>query len=808
MLNVDKANLEKYSESKILLIATFSLLLFLSLSFFLSYKVFKTNEKNIKNILERESLEIVHELKQALNRSFNAVHRMSERLNVNEEIDNKLLKRDSENYLEDNSELVSVTIIKIDGSFDCHYFKKGYQMHESDVALLLQKDAQSFMIDETKVYLIQDTDKMHKLFWLHIPVKKDSILLVAYSYQKLLDHIYKLSEEEAYLNIELIQAKQKVALSGVMEMDKKNNLIAHKKLESFEPLEIFVRAIPKNKFIEKHTSKEYLYLFFLLLLMSVFLSLSIYLKLVSDREQIKSSISEKSLLIKTADVLKIQQRVHSMMEISPTGLMILDDSYNVIDINKTVLKYFQLDKKFIMNHNFSELIDINQEPFRGDLNTYFGEDHQDVFDIELKRKDKKEFYVEISFVQFENERKKQFLLNLNDINHRIAAQEMMNQAIRETREIAKAKEHFLANMSHEIRTPMNGILGTSQLLLETNLSEEQKDLSTMILHSSKSLLVIINDILDFSKIQSGKLYIEEISFDYLRIVKDVFQLMQGQVNGKEIDFSYKFPELYPELILGDPTRIRQVLLNLVSNALKFTPSGSVTIEVTFDKIEGDRFNLITKVSDTGIGMKPKQLDKIFDSFTQADSSTTRLYGGTGLGTTISKKLIELMNGTITVKSEVEKGSEFSFSIPVKRSEVKYVNKEKADFPERNYQKKILLVEDNLINRKIATKLMEKLGLLLDTAKDGKEGVEKARAYEYDLILMDIQMPIMNGMQATKVLLDEGYQKPIIAMTANVMEDDVSHYMQLGMLDHIGKPIDMHQLVSVLDKYLRIDSTSS
>lgn len=367
---------------------------------------------------------------------------------------------------------------------------------------------------------------------------------------------------------------------------------------------------------------------------------------------------------------------------------------------------------------------------------------------------------------------------------------------------AKSKSNFLANMSHEIRTPMNGILGASELLLQRHPEKEGEDyeLGSIINHSTRSLLTIINDILDFSKIESGKIDLECISFSLERVLEDINVLLKPNAEAKDLLFEIKYPSDSPKYLLGDPTRIRQVLINLINNAIKFTGKGSIIVYVNYKKEHDERYDISISIQDTGIGMTKEQVDKIFNRFSQADNSTSRMFGGTGLGTTISKQLAILMGGDIYVQSEQGVGSTFTLNLKLKETDQQYVEEvpNLRDI-ERNYAKHILLAEDNLINRKIAVKTLSKLGIEVDTVKDGQEAIDKA-SEKYDLILMDIQMPNIDGVQATKKLREKGFARPIVAMTANVLKEDEENYKRNGISDLIPKPFKIQEVVIVLDKF--------
>jgi signal transduction histidine kinase/CheY-like chemotaxis protein len=377
------------------------------------------------------------------------------------------------------------------------------------------------------------------------------------------------------------------------------------------------------------------------------------------------------------------------------------------------------------------------------------------------------------------------------------AKSKAESATRIAEDAVKAKQQFLSNMSHEIRTPMNAIIGFTKVVLKTDLTAKQKEYLTAIKMSGDALIVLINDILDLAKVDAGKMTFEQTPFKMASSLSAMLHLFETKIQEKNLELVKEHDSKIPEVLVGDPVRLHQIILNLVSNAVKFTTKGKISVSSRLLKQNAESVTIEFAVTDTGIGIPANKIEKIFENFQQASSGTARLYGGTGLGLAIVKKLVEAQNGSIRVKSKVGKGSTFSFQLSFLKTKAEAEAETglvELDTEIKNI--KVLVVEDIALNQLLMKTLLDDFGFERDIADNGRIAIEKLQTKSYDIILMDLQMPEMNGFETTEYIRNKMNSKiPIIALTADVTTVDLAKCKAVGMNDYIAKPVDERLLYS-------------
>ncbi len=525
-----------------------------------------------------------------------------------------------------------------------------------------------------------------------------------------------------------------------------------------------------------------------------------------------------------AKMREADERVQLMLDATPLCCNLWDRDFNNIECNQEAVNLFELSSKQEYLERFFELSPeyqpcgrLTSEMAVENIATAF-RDGYCRFEWMHQKLDGEPIPSEITLVRVKHRGEyivAGYTRDLRELKAMLLEMHKAEDDLRLARDIAeestKAKSEFLANMSHEIRTPMNGILGLLHLVLSTELSDKQKDYLEKADKSAKTLLRIINDILDFSKIEAGKLEMETVDFSFREMFDEINNLFFPRTQEKGISFSIGMKPGLPGTVSGDPLRLKQILINLISNSVKFTKQGSIEVQIekTVETQTGADF--LFTVKDTGIGMNEKQLGELFLPFSQADTSITRMYGGTGLGLAICKNLVDMMGGKIWAESAPEIGTTFYFTVSLSLPEY---DKNKISDDSLNpcldeksagmQGSRILLVEDVEINQIIAHELLTMDGYEVDIAGNGKEAIEMLESQEYALILMDIQMPVMDGLTATReIRKNENYACiPIIAMSAHAMSGDRDKSIDSGMNDHITKPIDPDELSSTIKKWLK------
>jgi PAS domain S-box-containing protein len=514
-------------------------------------------------------------------------------------------------------------------------------------------------------------------------------------------------------------------------------------------------------------------------------------------------------------------KVYSALDFAHTGMCIIDRDYIVVFWNKRLVEWTSVSKDDIIGKNITQFcpalkerrntIRLDQIFNAGPPVIFSSQIHKHLFPAPLANGEYRIQHVTVSAIPSHTGNGFLALFAVEDVTELTLRMSELDKARHEAEMANRSKSDFLANMSHEIRTPMNGVLGMCNILLNSGLTEEQTDYAYMIDHSAKTLLTIINDILDFSKIEAGKMSLQPAPFDLKSCLEEVVQMLSFASEKKGLKLEHTYPDNLPRYFIADEGRVRQILINLISNAVKFTEKGGVSITVNSESSHPDFESIYIFVKDTGIGIAEDVQTMLFNKFIQVDSTSTRKFQGTGLGLAISRHLARLMDGDITLKSTLGDGSEFSVLLKIPKADNKQIEEYVShkfrsalpSSPTELFKARVLLAEDNQINQAVASHILERLQCSVTVVENGKEAVEILGTEKFDIVFMDCQMPVLDGYSATQTIRNQeknGQHIPIVAMTAHAIEGDRMKCIDSGMDDYISKPIDMDELIRILDNF--------
>lgn len=531
-------------------------------------------------------------------------------------------------------------------------------------------------------------------------------------------------------------------------------------------------------------------------------SYAVIIILISVLQYLASRIKCKFM----RDMKMNQEMLQSLISKSEDAVFLTDMNGNIFDVNFRVTELFGYDRNEIINRDFKILRKNTLK--ENDIESGLSELELKKFwttEAILIKKDRKEFPVRISITLIKSAMKKYLVYRVLDITSVKENEAKIIEARDRAEEAVLAKGQFLAVMSHEIRTPLNGVIATASLLQQTELDVEQEEYSSTIKKSGQSLLMLINDILEFSKMESGKMLLDPQFSRVDEAIFDVADLLRPHAESKGVKLEVNLSSNVPQFMMFDGYRLKQILFNLVGNAIKFTDHGKVEISIECKQILHDEVTLLFKVIDSGIGIPKEKMHLLFQLFSQIDSSTSRKYGGTGLGLAISKQLVDLMGGHFEVDSNEGIGTTFSFYIKGKvtnEMEMHHETEALIDMSKIDFHSiSVLVGEDNEINRQVMKFILESLNIKSDFAANGELAIEACRNLDYDIIFMDMHMPIMDGLTATKVIRESMVHQPhIVAITANTYEDDRLRCAEAGMNDFLAKPFEPEQMKVLIAKW--------
>lgn len=526
----------------------------------------------------------------------------------------------------------------------------------------------------------------------------------------------------------------------------------------------------------------------------------------STNESLRKEIERRALIEKT--LVLNDQKLNNVFNSVMEGLVVIDKRGAIVQHNAQVLEIFGYNMAELMGKNIKLLVPDNHKSHHdGYLENYLRTGEKNMMKrpriVSAQKKNGEVFPLRITISETRVLDEVFFIGVLQDFSQIQADQEALIRAKDKAEQANKLKSEFLANMSHEIRTPMNGVIGMTNLALSTQLDDEQRDYLTMVKVSADNLLKIIDDILDFSKIEAGMLEVENINFDVRKVMHETLRFLEPRAAEKGLRLTFQIAPEVPAYLISDPYRLRQILINLVGNAIKFTKQGAVSVSLQVQHQIDQNLILEAKVTDTGIGIHESKLEDIFGTFVQADGSITRQYGGTGLGLAINKRLVELLSGSITVESEPGKGSVFSFTFKAKLGDhLDTTNLTQAATQPSSSSLHVLVAEDYLINQKLIGIQLQRLGHTFEMAEDGNQALALMAQQKFDLILMDIMMPEMDGLSAMNKIREQdqimGHHTPIIVLTAHAIKGDRERFIEAGADGYVSKPIQVELLKAEIE----------